>query len=472
MNELFRRMGDSDGNFKTDFQGHGFHSRLFELACFGYLLEQDVAIDRTEPSPDFVVGNGKNRIAIEAVTSNPRDDLGGQQADIAAFRMEPLSEDEIVEKSNEEFPIRAGSALFSKLSKRYWDLPHCTGLPLVLAIGPFHEAGSVFYTDESLARYLYGVESFANWTERNGLFVREAGVRAHSFGGKTIPSNFFAADVAENISAVLFCNQFTVPRFVRLAAQAAGLSEGEFSSVEGHCLMEDEAEDITVAIPYRYRVGDGDFPPETWHRGVTIFHNPRARFPLPSGALGSTSSFRHRDGRLQREIRGVHTLTSFMWAQVPSHAPGPSGTEAEFAEARERARRTIEATWKTVARTRTLGWGGPIESVEERYRFVRASISAVRNTITPELPILIFQSRESPPEEMEIAVPYRDTTGNPYNTRIVSSGPLPHEQAVLLGEFAQAIWFALDQGILPPPRNGRALEEALLRWTDKTLLHL
>ena len=37
MNALYQRMGDPNGNSLGDFQADGFHTRLFELACFAYL---------------------------------------------------------------------------------------------------------------------------------------------------------------------------------------------------------------------------------------------------------------------------------------------------------------------------------------------------------------------------------------------------------------------------------------------------
>jgi hypothetical protein len=142
----------------------------------------------------------------------------------------------------------------------------------------------------------------------------------------------------------------------------------------------------------------------------------------------------------------------------------------QFSEARNRAKSTIQTKWQALARVRTLGWGGPIESIEEEYPFIRESTSKLGGSVSPHLPIMIFQSRETPPREMEVAVPLRDATGNPYNSRIVPSGPVAHEHLMLLTEFAQALWFAIDEQMLPSPRSGRAFEEALIAWTGKALL--
>lgn len=319
MDAVFGRMGDPDGNFVDDFQGPGFHSRLFELACFAYLEESGWAVSREHRSPDFLVEKGGVRLALEAVTSNSPL---GRDEDIAASKMpDPRSQD-ILAKCNDEFPIRMGSALFSKLQRRYWELPHCQGLPFVLMVGPFHEPGSTTYVDESLARYLFGVERLNGWSNHNGLLVRESPVVAHSFNGKTIPSDLFASDEANNLSAVIWCNQFTIPRFFRIAAEAHGLPSGVHSAVVHGVRC---GYDGYSAETFEYAVGDGAVAREMWSRGVTVFINPHVRIPLPENVVTCTSTFRISGGRLVREVLGFHSLTSLMKVVEASpnmeHAP-------------------------------------------------------------------------------------------------------------------------------------------------------
>lgn len=306
MDDVFRRKGDPDGNFVDDFQGPGFHSRLFELACFAYLEESGWAIKHGHRSPDFLVEKGSVRLAIEAVTSNSPL---GRGEDIAAFKMPDPRGQDILAKCNDEFPIRMGSGLFSKLQRRYWEKPHCRGLPFVLIVGPFHEPGSMTYVDESLARYLFGVERLGGWVNRNGLLVRESPVTSHSFEGKTIPSNLFASEEANNLSAVIWCNQFTIPRFFRIAAEAHGLPDGVLSAIVQGMRS---GSDGYSAEEFEFAVGDSTVACESWSRGVTVFMNPHACIPLPENAITCTSTFRIRDGRLVREVHGFHSLTSFM----------------------------------------------------------------------------------------------------------------------------------------------------------------
>lgn len=106
------------------------------------------------------------------------------------------------------------------------------------------------------------------------------------------------------------------------------------------------------------------------------------------------------------------------------------------------------------------------------YPFIKSSVESLGSRIVRDLPLMIFQSRESPPQHMEVAIPFRDPTGNPFNSRISSSGTLAPADVMLRSEIAQAIWFMLDQQVLPSPRKGRAFQDALLAMTGKTFFEL
>jgi len=309
MDDVFSRAGDPDGNFVDDFQGPGFHTRLFELASFAYLEETGWTIERGRPHPDFLLTKDGVSVAVEAVTANPK---AGRDADIALKHLPDPGTVDILAKCTDEFPIRMGGVLREKLKKEYWTKPKCRGLPFVLVLGSFHEPGSMNYVDEQLARYLYGLDRFPDWTDRNGVLVREATVESHSFGCKTIPSNFFATEEhAAHLSAVLWTNQFTISRFQRLWAEVFGLPD-ELAAV---VVRGWHARDGTPpAERFVYEVGDGATPPESWSRGVALFVNPHARVPLPPGAFETTSTFRVREGRLVRELSGFHPLlASTQW---------------------------------------------------------------------------------------------------------------------------------------------------------------
>jgi hypothetical protein len=147
-------------------------------------------------------------------------------------------------------------------------------------------------------------------------------------------------------------------------------------------------------------------------------------------------------------------------------------TFAEFDEAKARAERTIRSTWHAIARLYTLGWGGPVGDVERQFPFVREAILSIRHQVSVELPVLFFQSRESPPKDMLAAVPFWKDTGNPFNCRLAAVRTVPAEEQKLYGEFAQAIWFAIKMKMLPDPKETNKFHKAILSWTGRELLEL
>lgn len=311
MNDLAQRMGDPDRNLVIEFQSQGFHARVFELACFAYLEASCLTIDRTMVRPDFLVSrNGSGGAAIEAVTSHSTE---GQFADVSLLALERESTDDVINKCANDFPIRIGRALNNKLKRRYWSLSHCAELPLVLAIGPFHEPGSGTYIDESLARYLYGVDRSAKRT-KDGWLRSEQPVLQHEYADRSIPSGFFGYPDAEKVSAVIYANQWTISRFDRIARQATGWTKDLTGTRRGFYLLPG---DEFAHREFEHRLGDGAKQEESWWEGVTIFHNPRAVRPL-TDALRCTSAFRVRDGLVTRDVYEFHPLTSWMHVRATS----------------------------------------------------------------------------------------------------------------------------------------------------------
>jgi hypothetical protein len=68
---------------------------------------------------------------------------------------------------------------------------------------------------------------------------------------------------------------------------------------------------------------------------------------------------------------------------------------------------------------------------------------------------------------MTVAVPYADRDG--YKCRLISTNQLETDETQLLADFAQALWFLIDSGVLPPPQNGKRFEKKLVEWTRREL---
>ncbi len=292
ISSLYARLGDPNGNFCGDFQSDGFHARLFELACFAYLESAGALISREYERPDFLATINSVPIAMEVTTANPRD---GTDREISISQVKLQSREELDPKVYVEFPRRVVSILHKKLNKRYHELPQCLGRPLILVVAPFFEPGSITYTDDALLDCLYG------YTEPGTpKFVKPA---------------FFSLDKSTSVAAILYCNQFTVPRFFRMAAQA-----NNTTSIKGMRFGMSYIElnkDEVLLTEYSHRLDDPSIRIETWSQGITVFHNPKAKYPLPIRLLPCTSTFHVEDEMLIREVYGFHPVTSMMQVSMP-----------------------------------------------------------------------------------------------------------------------------------------------------------
>jgi hypothetical protein len=284
INAAFARMGDPNGQFAAYFQGPAFHARLFEIACFSYLEAAGFVAGRTYDAPDFMVAKSGLEIAVEVVTSNPPDSVS---RNIGAMLIEDLPFERIVEKVAREFPRRMNAALKKKVRRGYHQEAHVAGKPIVLMTQPAFEAGANFYIDESLAPCLFGD------------------------GGES--PGFFDRDDARPISAIAYCNGFTVSKFWRLSSP--DLFRTTVRAVrEGYCLVE-LSDDPCEPRHYRFEVGDPLVPHETWAEGVTLFLNPNADTPLPHDILPASCTMAMiRGGSLMKCVSGFHPLTSVMLA--------------------------------------------------------------------------------------------------------------------------------------------------------------
>lgn len=272
MSEVFADYEDKDGNFVREFQSAGFDARVFELYLHAYFSRSGYAIDVSRPRPDFIVEGNGVRVAVEATTSSKPD----------PFTIEKLTEptdEEISRKQRDEMPVRLGSPLFSKLQKRYWELEHVAGLPLVIAIEAFHDTTSLFYPGGTLANYLYGLEHFPTFAEDGTLIVETAPIASHDRPGKTpIPSNFFGQPGAEHVSAILFTNSGTYSKFNRMGF-VGGHHRGDVTIIRsGACWNPDP----NAAEPQLFKYVVDERPTiEPWGEGLEVFHNPNALIPLP-----------------------------------------------------------------------------------------------------------------------------------------------------------------------------------------------
>ncbi len=305
VDDIFQTFEDPDNNFVEQFQTTGFDARYFELYLYAYLVRSGFEIDRSQPAPDFIVKRDDVRVAIEATTVNPATSgVIAQRGKV----VEGLSENELKEYMANELPIRFGSPLLSKLRKRYWDLPQCQGIPLVIAIEAFHEPNSLIFSDNSLSSYLYGLSASGSFDLEGRLSVSARDLTEHALGDKVIESGFFGKPDVENISAVMFTNSGTHAKFTRMGYQHGVGCDRLVITRQG--MFYDPDPDARDPAFLAYNLDNPPFV-ESWGQGLVVIHNPNALHPLPHDYfVGAVQMYLGNDGLLKTDMPPWHPFGS------------------------------------------------------------------------------------------------------------------------------------------------------------------
>jgi hypothetical protein len=307
LTEMMKNFVDVDGNFVEQFQTTGFDSRIWELYLYAYLVEEGLFVDRPKPAPDFLVNRYGKRVFVEAVTVNPTDGepMSGPRDGPPGMR----SQEEIKELLKGKMPIKFGSALYSKLSreKPYWELPAVAGQPLVFAIADFHEPQSMTWSSSALFEYLYGVTHEFTRDEDGRLLISPLEIEYHEHEGKKIRSGFFYLPAAENVSAVLFSSSGTISKFNRMG-RLAGFGVPNLMLIR-HGVRHDHDPNASLPRPFAFSVTPGTCT-ETWGEGLSLFHNPNARFPVPEDMFPSIAHHKFVDGQIQSVLPEFHPYAS------------------------------------------------------------------------------------------------------------------------------------------------------------------
>ena len=309
VDEAFARFSDKDGNFVEQYQTTGFDSRTFELYVSELLHSESFSMQAIAPQPDFLAEKDGMQIFIECTTSNPTDTGDAKIRPYATFNERDTDLQEIMFRLEEELPIRVGGSLYSKLTKKfgknpplgYWNLPHVRGHPFVLAVQCFHEPGALSFSGAAIANYLYGFRQKPSWDDQGHLAIESSPIDEHRTGRKSIPSGFFTLPEAENISGVLWTNAGTIPKFTRMALSGPFPDKRVTALRFGN--MYDFDPNAHAPQPFAYIVGDPGTPRETWGQEAVLYHNPRARFPVPMGLFDTVGEGHIEDGRYVEDMK-------------------------------------------------------------------------------------------------------------------------------------------------------------------------
>lgn len=308
--EIMPHFTDVDGNFVEQFQSSGFDARLWELYVYSYLVEEQLFINRTYDRPDFIVTKYGESVAIEATIVGRRSD--NPPSYFKDGLSIPDDPEEIRRRHGHEIPIRFGSPLFSKLNKRYWELEHVKGLPLVFAIADFHDDQSMTWTSTALINYLYGVKHDFHFDENGQLVITPLQIEMHKHGEKKIPSGYFFQPNAEYVSAILFSASGTLSKFNRMGRQAGFKAPGVTMIRAGTCHNHDP--NAHLPTPFTYIVDENCN--ESWAEGMSMFHNPKALHPVPKELFPSIAHHTFEDGQIVSELPEFHPYASLTYHMV------------------------------------------------------------------------------------------------------------------------------------------------------------
>ena len=293
MQRTFDQWDSSDNQFIRDFQTQGFDARVFELYLAATLDSLGWTIDTPFGRPDFRCRGDDLEFYIEAGTANPPGN-----PDPPSSPDEYLVELQSATDNPDQVAVSFGSVLRSKAMKAYQDLPHVAGKPIVIAVQGFFDAGALYHSEHPLIRYLYD-KALTEVDEHGAVSPTDASVGFHIGDSKTIESGWFYDPDAAHISAVMWSNSGTVPKFNRKAVDL-GLSAPGWE-VHRFGTELDPTPGVTVPAFFVERVEPGVEP---WEEGLVIMHNPHAKTPLPKSAFEGVTQIQLVNDELSYDICG------------------------------------------------------------------------------------------------------------------------------------------------------------------------
>jgi|SRR6185437_1221638 len=312
--EIYLALDRPDDNFVGDFQTDGFDARLWELYLFAAFREQGIAVHQDGGSPDFRLCNKGTTVLVEALTANPPQRMQPLTAPPAPAPTDP------VQRTLGAAAERFAKSLRSKMTRRYWDLPTVAGSPFVLAIGDFHQSGSMTWSSVALQSYLYGLKTIIDVHDGKRRARSEAVERL--LGSQGIPAGFFTQPESEQVSAVIGCNAATLGKFNRMGHLAGWKVPG--LRMERSGIFFCHGGDRLEATPFCYDIDDpayGRLWPggELWCLELEVYHNPNALHPIALDFFPGATHFFERAGEIvfegPWERRVLSSVTALLLAE-------------------------------------------------------------------------------------------------------------------------------------------------------------
>lgn len=267
--DMAKGFHDRDGKFVREFQTK-FESSFWELYLNAAAAHWGFAVDRSHPSPDFVV-TSPIPICIEATIAAPPQ--GGKSP--IGYDFSDIPQD--FTAFNIQASLRICNSFTSKV-KRYRDyyaaLPHVHGRPFVIAIAAFDQPLAHFAAGRPVMAALYGLYHDEVATPADAKKVVSYNVSAATKSETAdVPMGLFCNEAYEEVSAVIYGSLVTWGKIRALADNPSAKT-----------------------IYTTYHPQDSSLHPKIRHTlkrdytehlldGLYILHNPFAKFPVPEGIL-------------------------------------------------------------------------------------------------------------------------------------------------------------------------------------------
>jgi hypothetical protein len=209
-------------------------------------------------------------------------------------------------------PLKFGSVLYSKLRKRYWELAHVGGRPLLIAVQDFHAPQSMTWSSSALVEYLYGIRQVERIGVGGKAEIVSERVEKYTWKGKNeIPAGFFFQPEVENISAIIANPVATLSKFNRMGF-VAGFGRRDIRMLrKGICYR-----DSVTPQEFVSEVHSAEYT-ETWCEGLSVYHNPRARFPLDPCSFPNAAHHTSRGGQIICRLPKFHPVGSVTVNVIP-----------------------------------------------------------------------------------------------------------------------------------------------------------
>ncbi len=301
---------NKDGNFIKQFQTTEFNQRLWELFLYKVFSENNFTlINSAHKYPDFELEKNNQKIFVEAVSTNPTDNDKISHILLKGIKSNLIESIKsfIGEILLNQYSLKISNALYNKLQKKYWEKEWVNGFPLVIALNAFHNPFTSMIPDSKVIEYLYKKKLKVHVDSKGNQKSEYSETGDIEFINRKKPSGFFSLENSDYISAVIFSNERPIWKFNRMGYEDR---DEQVALMQRYGYRYDSNSDALKPKEYSYLAKQENHQ-EYWREGVSVFHNPNARYPLSKDLF---SGFRQiwidENGKYTGEIPDFFPFTS------------------------------------------------------------------------------------------------------------------------------------------------------------------